>query len=112
MGAWSTCSVGNDAALDFIQRLTSSDQLDHHPHDMGRDTVPMDMDRASAALACCDMLAPSIGRPAEDMPDIPSLTDTPEAASVPRDVPRLALGAGSLDWAKPRSWPNFWGGWR
>ncbi|MFX0543011.1 DUF4259 domain-containing protein [Roseovarius sp. S4756] len=90
MGTWSAGSFGNDAALDFVSGLSSFSALKRHLHEAAEDRGEMDADCASAALAACDLLAASIGRPAEDMPDMPDLKGTPAAKEVPRDLLRLA----------------------
>ncbi|MFX0546397.1 DUF4259 domain-containing protein [Roseovarius sp. S1116L3] len=90
MGTWSSGSFGNDAALDFASGLSSFSALEQHLREAAEDHGEMDADSASAALTACDLLAASIGRPAEDMPDMPALTGTPAAKEVPRDLLRLA----------------------
>ena len=71
MGDWDCGSFGNDTALDFAAELTDFETIRKKLVQFEKQTSALDADDASVALAACDVLAATIGRPPVDLPDIP-----------------------------------------
>ena len=69
MGVWSAGSFGNDAALDFIGTIDDFSSLEKSLSTFAGTTGDLDADTACSALAVCDLLAASMGRPPEDLPE-------------------------------------------
>ena len=73
MGVWGSGSFGNDAALDFVSALNEFAMIRSTLSKFENNIGALDADDASVALAACDMLAVTIGRPPVDLPeDLPN----------------------------------------
>lgn len=70
MGVWAAGNFGNDAALDFVGGLRDFNEIHGVLTDFAVRTGELDADESCIALAACDLLAASIGRPSADLPDI------------------------------------------
>ncbi len=90
MGAWSAGSFGNDAALDFVHGLADVVVLTRALAEFAKDRGSMEADRSSAALAACDLLAASIGRPPTDLPQMPDFKGDLASKDVPSAMLRTA----------------------
>ena len=71
MGVWDCGSFGNDAALDFAAELTDFEIIRKKISQFENQTSSLNADDASIAIAACEVLAATIGRPPVDLPDIP-----------------------------------------
>ncbi len=74
MGAWSAGSFGNDDVLDYVDGLSSFDGVTETVAALSAEPEGLGAGDACAALAACDLLAAGLGRPPEDLPDLPSIT--------------------------------------
>ena len=74
MGAWSAGSFGNDDALDYVEGLSGFDAVIETVAAFSAQPEGLEAGDACAALAACDLLAAGLGRPPEDLPDLPSIT--------------------------------------
>jgi hypothetical protein len=69
MGTWATGSFGNDAAMDFALEIKNFSDVITTLSDIEKVSDFLDADQASVALAACDVIAATIGRPPTDFPE-------------------------------------------
>lgn len=75
MGIWAVGNFGNDTALDFVDGLSDFKEIQSAITEIGNRTGKLDADESCIALAACDLLAASIGRPPADLPDSPGFKE-------------------------------------
>ena len=69
MGVWAAGNFGNDVALDFVDGLSDFKEVWSAITEIASRTGELDADESCIALAACDLLAASLGRPPADLPD-------------------------------------------
>lgn len=70
-GTWDSSSFGNDAALDWVENELKPDGLravERAVSSITKATGQLEADACSVAIAACEVLAASQGRPAPDLP--------------------------------------------
>ena len=100
MGAWGAGSFSNDTALDFIEGLDDFEiVLQTLSRFSKRKKEPLDIDDASIALAACDLLTLSLGRPPLDLPEPPEFQNqsvTVEQLKLAKSVVKLVRTSSEL----------------
>jgi 3-methyladenine DNA glycosylase AlkD len=72
MGTWGAESFENDDALDWLQELTSSDDvklLRKALQEAVSSPEPLEAPEASAVVAAAELVAAALGRPAQGLPE-------------------------------------------
>ena len=77
MGTWSAGSFGNDDALDYVDSLTSFEDVIEPVVTVSVRPEGLSVSDACTVLAACDLLAAGLGRPPVDLPDITNISLRP-----------------------------------